>query len=289
MYAASLTSVFERTLGPSFQAATGFTYQGEGKGSVAIANLIKDGVRSPDIFVSADPTVNQTLQGGSSGGHVSWWVVFARTELVLAWSPKSPLAPGFQSAKNGGRTWESVLEQPGLKLGRTDPELDPKGYRTLWLFQLDEQRTGDGSLSRRILGPPGDTSQVFPEEQLVARLQSGQLDAGVLYTVEAVQADLPYLRLPAAINQGDPAQAAHYASASYTNRKGQTFTGSPALYTVTIPSTARNGTGAKAFVQFLLGKDAQSKLGAAGLLPVPPQLEGDSLALPASLKPFVKA
>ena len=287
-YAASLTPVFERRVGPSFQSATGFSYQGEGKGSVAIANLIKDRVRSPDVFVSADATVNQALQGAANGGYVSWWIVFARDELVLGWSPKSTFAADFRSAKSGTRTWESVLGQPGVKLGRTDPELDPKGYRTLFLIQLDGQRIGDPGLSQRLLGPPGNPSQIFPEEQLIARLQTGQLDAGFFYTVEAVEADLPYLQLPPAINQGDPAQADHYATASYTNRRGQTVKGAPVLYTVTVPSTVRNASGAQAFVQYLLGREGQARLSAAGLLAVTPRLEGEAAALPASLKPALK-
>jgi molybdate/tungstate transport system substrate-binding protein len=289
IYAASLTSVFERRLGPGFEGATGFSFQGEGRGSVAIANLIRDKVRRPDVFVSADPAADQSLQGSANGNYVSWWLPFARTELVIGWSPKGSFTSDFEAARSGKRTWESVLEQPGLKLGRTDPELDPKGYRTLFLLQLDEQRTGQSGLSQKILGAPGNPAQIFPEEQLVARLQAGQLDAGFFYSVEAMEADLPYLRLPAEVNQGDPAQAARYAAASYTSKKGQTFKGSPVLYTVTIPSTVRNRQGAEAFVQYLLAKPGQSQLNEAGLPPVQAQVEGDAGTLPASLKPFIKA
>ena len=53
MYAGSLVKIFETSLGPSFQNQTGYTYVGEGKGSVQIANLIIDGFRNPDVFVSA--------------------------------------------------------------------------------------------------------------------------------------------------------------------------------------------------------------------------------------------
>jgi molybdate/tungstate transport system substrate-binding protein len=289
IYAASLTSVFERRLGPGFEGATGFSFQGEGKGSIAIANLIRDKVRRPDVFVSADPVADQALQGSANGNYVSWWLPFARTELVIGWSPKGSFASDFEAARSGKRTWESVLEQPGLKLGRTDPELDPKGYRTIFVLQLDEQRTGQSGLSQKILGAPGNPAQIFPEEQLVARLQAGQLDAGFFYTVEAMEADLPYLRLPAEVNQGDPAQAARYAAASYTNKKGQMLKGSPVLYTVTIPSTVRNRQGAEAFVQYLLAKPGQSQLNEAGLPPVQAQVEGDAGTLPASLKPFIKA
>jgi molybdate/tungstate transport system substrate-binding protein len=289
IYAASLTSAFERRLGPGFEGATGFSFQGEGKGSIAIANLIRDKVRRPDVFVSADPVANQALQGAANGDYVSWWIPFVRTELVVGWSPKSSFASDFEAARNGKRTWESVLEQPGLKLGRTDPELDPKGYRTLFLLQLDEQRIGQAGLSQKILGASGNPAQIFPEEQLVARLQSGQLDAGFFYTVEAVEAELPYLHLPAEVNQGDPGQAARYATATYTNKKGQTFKGSPVLYTVTIPSTVRNARGAAAFIQYLLSRSGQSQLTQAGLPSVPAQVEGDPGALPAALKPLIKS
>ena len=53
MYAGSLLKIFEVRLGPAFQNQTGFTFQGESKGSIQIANLILDGFRKPDVFVSA--------------------------------------------------------------------------------------------------------------------------------------------------------------------------------------------------------------------------------------------
>lgn len=290
MYAGSLASLFEKKVGPGFQTATGFTYQGEGRGSVAIANNVKDRVRTPDVFVSADPTVNKSLQGAANGNYVSWWVNFARTEMVIGWSPKSRFAPDFQAAKSGKKTWESVLQEPGLKLGRTDPELDPKGYRTLFMFELDEQeKAAESGLTQRVLGPPNNPSQIFPEEQLVARLQAGGLDAGFFYTIEAVEADLPFLPLPASINQGDLGLTSHYASVNYTNKKGQVFQGSPILYTVTVPSTVKNERGAESFVQYLLSKDRLALLVKEGLFSTPMVVDGDKTSVPAAIKPSVRA
>jgi molybdate/tungstate transport system substrate-binding protein len=287
MYAGSLTRFFEKSFGPAFQAATAFNFQGEGRGSVAIANLIKGKVKTPDVFISADPKVNESLQGDSNGNYVSWWVPFARTEMVIAWSPKSRFRADFEAAQSGNRNWESVLEQPGLRLGRTDPELDPKGYRTLFLFQLDEERTGASGEAKRILGPLDNAAQIFPEEQLVARLQIGEIDAGVFYLIEAIEAGLPHLRLPSSVNQGDPTQSSHYARASYTNKKGVTFQGSPILYTVAIPSTVRNRSGAESFAQYLLSKAGQDILAKAGLLPVAHSAEGTAAAIPSTLRPYL--
>lgn len=288
MYAGSLTRSFEKKLGPAFEAATGFTFQGEGKGSVAIANLIKGKIKTPDVFISADPIVDASLRGESNGSYVSWWAPFARTEMVIAWSPKSRFRQDFEAAQHGKRTWESVLEQPGVRLGRTDPELDPKGYRALFLFQLDEQRTGERGEAQRILGPPDNPAQIFPEEQLVARMQIGELDAGIFYLIEALEAGLPHLRLPATVNQSEPAQSSDYARASYRNKRGVTFKGSPILYTITIPSTVRHARGAESFVQYLLSKTGRSILSSAGLLPIAPLLEGDLSAIPSTLKPYVQ-
>jgi len=288
MYAGSLTALFEKKVGPAFAAASGFEFQGEGKGSVAIANLIKGKVRTPDVFVSADPAVNLSLHGAANGDYVQWWAPFARTDMVIAWSPKSRFKDAFEAAKVGRRSWESILEEPGLRLGRTDPELDPKGYRTLWLFQLDEERTGEAGEAERILGAPDNAAQTFPEETLIARLQSGDLDAGILYLIEAVEARLPTLSLPPAINQGDPAKAAHYARMSYANKKGMTFKGAPIIYTVTVPSTVRNREGAQSFVQFLLGGAGQALLAKEGLLAVVPEVAGSAGALPAPLKGHLK-
>src|SRR5258708_115016 len=112
MYAGSLTALFEKKVGPAFAAASGFEFQGEGKGSVAIANLIKGKVRTPDVLVSADPTVNLSLHGASNGDYVQWWAPFARTEMVVAWGLKSRFRDAFEAAQAGRRSWESVLEVP---------------------------------------------------------------------------------------------------------------------------------------------------------------------------------
>src|SRR5579862_4432782 len=52
-YAGSLVNLMEHKLGPAFQSATGYTYQGQGAGSTAIANQIKSHLIHPDVFISA--------------------------------------------------------------------------------------------------------------------------------------------------------------------------------------------------------------------------------------------
>ena len=82
MYAGSLLKIFEVRLGPAFQNQTGFTFQGESKGSIQIANLILDGFRKPDVFVSAG-TIPILKLANNNPPFVHWWIKFASAELVI--------------------------------------------------------------------------------------------------------------------------------------------------------------------------------------------------------------
>jgi len=291
MYAGSLVGLMQEKFGPAFTRVTGYTFQGEGRGSVALANLIKARARTPDIFISADPKVNTTLQGPANGNYVSWWTTFAATEMVIGWSPKSKYASRFRAIANGKnkdpKALTRLLATKGLRFGRTDPQVDPKGYRTLFQFYLDGLRLKDPGLSKRVLGAPDNPEQIFLEEQLVARLQTGELDAGSFYKIEAVEAKLPFLTLPKEINLATTSQAKNYAKAKYTNSAGVTFVGAPIVYTVTIPSTVRNRPGAIAFVRYLL-RNGQKQLRKDGLRAMPFVLAGDRAAVPAEIQPLVK-
>ena len=287
-YAGSLVNVMEHQLGPAFQAATGYTYQGKGAGSTALANQIKGKLIAPDIFISASAAAYAPLEGAANGNVVRWYMSFAATQMVIGYSPKSAFAARLQAAANGATPWYTVLETPGLRIGRTDPALDPKGVNTLLTLRLAETYYHQPDLSQRILGAANNPAQIFPEEELVARLTSGQLDAGFFYLNEVKDAGLPYMTLPAQINLGDPAQKATYAQAHYTDAKGNTQTGKPILYSVTIPATVKNAAGAAAFVQYLLGSGGQGLLRADGIEPIAIIFSGDAAAVPSALSQYVK-
>ena len=288
LYAGSLVYIMEKKVSPAFNQSTGYTFQGEGKGSTALANEIKGKLRTPDVFISADPRVNTTLEGSANGNYVSWYMTLAKTQLVIGYSPKSKYAADFQAAANGTKPWYQVLEESGVRIGRTDPLLDPKGYSTLFMFQLAEQYYHQSGLTQKVLGSDENTSQIFPEEELVARLGSGQLDAGIFYLNEVKQQNLPYISLPSQINLGDPTLASTYAQASWTNPKTHKVTkGAPIVYTITIPSTSKNMAGAIAFVNFLLSSQGQSILSGNGVLSTPVTASGDKAAIPQQLQQYV--
>ena len=284
-YAGSLVNLMEKKVGPAFTQASGYPYQGEGKGSSALANEIKGKLSFPDVFISASPAVNTTLMGAANGNYVSWYAPFIRSSLVIGYNAGSRFAADFQAAASGSKPWYQVLEESGLRIGRTDPALDPKGVRTIIMMELAEKYYNQPGLTSKILGATGNTSQIFPEEELVARLTSGQLDAGFFYLNEATDASIPFITLPAQINMSDPSLNSTYAKATYTDPKtGAVTKGSAIVYTITVLNTSKNEAGAIAFVQFIFSSQGEAFFTNDGLSLVTPKLSGDATAVPSQLQ-----
>ena len=287
-YAGSLVNIMEKSVKPAFEQATGYGYQGEGKGSTALANEIKGHLSFPDVFISADAKVNTQLMGSANGDFVSWYLNFARAEMVLGYNPNSKFAADFQAAAHGSKPWYQVLEEPGLRLGRTDPLLDPKGINTIYTLELAEAYYHQPGLAQKILGGDENTSQIFPEEELVARLGSGQLDAGFFYINEIKGPNIPYVSLPDQVNLGNPSMASRYAIATWKNPKtGKVSKGSPIVFTLTVLNTAKNRAGGIAFANFLLSSQGQSLLQGQGLLATPFKAGGDTAKIPQPLQQYI--
>jgi molybdate/tungstate transport system substrate-binding protein len=285
-YAGSLVNLMEHTLGPAFTRATGYSFQGRGAGSTALANQIRSKLIAPDVFISASAAAYRPLQGDANGNIVRWSISYATTSMVIGYSPKSRFAAQLQAAASGQTPWYRVLQTPGLRLGRTDPKLDPKGVNTLYTLQLAEQYYQQPGLAQELMGSAENPDQIFPEEELVARLTAGQLDVGFFYRNEVKDAGLPSIALPPQINLGDSTLASAYAQASYTTAAGVTQRGAPIAFSVTIPATVRDEAGAEAFVAYLLGSQGRAALTADGFSVTAPTLTGDATQLPASLKQY---
>lgn len=285
MYAGSLLKMFDNSLGPSFQNETGYTYVGEGKGSVQIANMILDGFRKPDIFVSADTIpIMKLIDNSPPLAH--WLVKFASAEIVIAYSSNSHFHTDLEKARTGEIPWHKVISEKGFKLGRTDPELDPKGYNTIISANLSNIYYNDSTIKQRILGDDRNPKQIFPEEILLTLLESGQLDAIVAYKHEAISRGLPYISLPPEINLGNPDFSGFYKKASYTfSSKGQIIYGGPIYFSITIPETNKNINGAISFMNFLISSDkGKLLLESQGLNYLKkPIVQGDIDRIPSSI------
>ena len=301
MYAASLIKTFETSLGPSFEQKTGYTYTGEGRGSVQIANMIIDGQRRPDVFVSAGtiPIMKLMMNDSSIAADkqqkqlhrplAQWLVRFASAEMVIAYSPISRFHLDLDRAKKGGEIpWYQILSQPDFKFGRTDPEIDPKGYYMVIAAKLANTYYNDKTINQRILGQDRNSRQVFPEETLTTTLETGQLDAIAAYKHEAIAKGLSYITLPSQINLGNPSFSDFYKKASYTSNTGKTVYGEPIYISVTIPeATVNNLNGAVSFVRFLLSTDGQHILQNQGLDYIKPIAEGQIDKIPIDIRNMI--
>jgi molybdate/tungstate transport system substrate-binding protein len=274
LYAGSLTAVMERDIGPAYREATGRAVHGEGRGSVAAAHQIREGVRRPDVYITADTATLRALGAFDPG----WAILFAAGELAVGYSERSRYAAALDSAAAGLVPWFEIVTRPGFRFGRTDPELDPKGYRTLWMFELAESHYGRPGLAERLrAASPADG--IYPEEGMAARVEAGALDAGAFYRPEALAHGLSVVRLPPEVNQAEPALAGLYARHGYEDRDGRVFRGAPILYAATIPTHARDPDGAAAFIAFLVNGQGRSILADRGFTSVA-RTAGEVAAVP---------
>ena len=286
MYAGSLVKIMEQVVAPSFHNQTGYNFIGEGKGSVQISNMIIDGFRRPDVFISADTLPIEKIMKNNPP-LAEWLVKFASAELVIAYNPNSPFAPELERASKGDIPWYKVLVENGFKFGRTDPELDPKGYYTVIAAKLANIYYNDSTIKDKILGADRNLEQIYPEEVLRSILDTGQIDAIAAYKHEAVSRGLPYISLPPKINLGDSNNSNFYNQASYNLHSNQTIIGNPIYFSYTIPSTVRNTDGAIALANYLISIQGRVVLSQVGLNPVKAVVVGDSNVLPPAIKAMI--
>src|SRR5262249_51701194 len=139
-----------------------------------------------------------------------------------------------------------------------------------------------------ILGETVNPAQIFPEPELLIRMESGQLDAGFFYRHEVVAHKTPFIELPDEVNQSNPAMASRYKEQTFTTDKGVTVTAVPIVFTATIPHTAKNVPGAIAFVRFLAAGKGRNLIEQYGLRPSAILAHGDKAKIPSEIQPLVE-
>lgn len=259
----------------SFAAGTKIRIEQENAGSVETARKLTELHRIPDLVGSAD---YQVFPKYLMPAQTSWYVRFARNRMVLMYTPKSKLASTIDSTN-----WYKVLETKGVQTGRSDPALDPNGYRSLIVMRLAEQYYKQPGLADRLVAN-SPAHVVRPKEvDLMGLLQAGEIDYAWSYESVAQAAKLPYVTLPRAIDLSDPAGSAQYELASVRipgNSMKDTIEikGEPILYGFTVPRNAPHKAIGEKFAAFLLSEAGKRILGREHLdaLPVP-IFVGDSI------------
>jgi len=255
----------------------------ESAGSVACARKITDLNKPCDVLLSAD---YQVIDNFMIPQFADWNIRFASNKMVLVFTEKSKYSHQI-NLKN----WPEILLRKDVFYGRSDPNSDPCGYRTVISLKLAGKYLSQSDLADEILEK--DQRFIRPKEvDLVALLQSNAIDYVFIYQSVALQHQLPYLNLPDSVDLGNPLLADWYASASTKidgNKPGETTIqkGEPMVYGLTIPKNSPNPQMALEFVKFILSPDGGMKImeknGQPSLIPA---FTNTYYKLPESLRPF---
>jgi len=283
--------------------------------------VVKAGETPPDIIASADyKLIPDRLY---EDGYADWYIAFARNKMVLCYCDGAPYVDGIQhrweppyneEIASGSRTWYDVLRNDPVSYGHSNPDDDPCGYRTPMVIQLAQKYYYDnanefglipdpnadrlcdalipGSEHERgrvggvnTTARPGGSEEVVRSKSvdLIASIQSGDLDYAFEYRSVAVQHGLNFIELDDAINlcqQGmisgtNITYEEFYKEASVEIMKEpgayMTKSGKAIVYGITILKDAENKDLAAEFVKLLLsheGQDVMERNGQPFIQPV---------------------
>lgn len=196
----------------------------EAHGSATVARMIAEGQRDPDIVSVADVALFENPLSPP------WYSVFTSNSIVIAYNPDTE--GGRTLAEAGPKNWYEPMVDGTVNVGRTDPDQDPLGYRTLFMLELASRYYDDASNLREEIPR---RNQVYPETGLISRFETGAIDAAIAYRNMAVERDYEYIDLPDRIDLSDPRYADDwYSTVSYTLSSGQEIQGGPISYGSTI-------------------------------------------------------
>ena len=251
----------------------------EGSGSLDAIRKVSDLGKPCDLVITADAR----LLGEPHRGLAPWSVAFAGNSLGLLYTGTSAGADRIDQ-----RNWYKVLLSNGVRYGHSNPERDPAGYWTLIAWQLAERFYHEPGLAAK-LAASRSVAGIRPHNiDLIALLESGELDYYFGYASDARLGKLRFLALPDQINLSDPARAADYANAHVdvgTGERSKHITGAPIAYAVTMTSDPPNGEAAIEFLKLMFSAEGEGIARDSGLLAYPHPISTDpNAAMPPELR-----
>ena len=223
----------------------------EAWGSKQGARRVIDIANPADVFLSADYMVIENMLIPE---HASWYIPFATNELAIVYTERSRYAD-----KINRHNWKEILMRPDVGYGRSNPDQDPCGVRSVFAIKLAEKKYNKPGFAAKMLAK--DTENIRPKEtDLIALLEVDQLDYIFLYKSVAIQHGLKYLELPDSLSLGNFGLNDWYRNVQIETlgtRPGETITeyGEAMVYGLTIPHKATQEEWARKFVSFVLDPD----------------------------------
>lgn len=249
-------------------------------GSVKMVKQVTELHRQADVVAVADYSVIPKYFFASQGGkaYADWYAGFATNAITFVYTAHSRGA-----AHIGPKNWYHVLSEKGVQIGRSNPDTDPSGYQTVQMLSLAERYYHEPGLEQKILANAPKTNMRDTETELIAALQSGQIDYLAIYRSDARQHKFRYLELPPEIDLSDAKHAGFYAQGVAHTANGE-LTGKPIVYAVTIPFDAPQREWAVKYVQFLLGPEGRKVMAEKGFGAPAQAMANDIAKVPAPLR-----
>lgn len=301
-HAGSLSVPFEELEERFEEAHPGIDVMRESGGSVATVRKVTDYGKEPDVVAVADYSLIPDLMYPD---YADWTVMFARNRMIIAYTNDSRYADEINQ-----ENWYEILQRDGVKFGFSNPNDDPCGYRSQMVILLAEDYYDDGMIFENLVErntaieadgynitvPSSqeldiDTTKVMVrsmEVELMSALQVGEIDYLFIYQSVAQQHGVEFLQLPEEIDLSSVDHADRYAMVNLTRGTGETVSGKPIVYGVTIPKTVRNWEMAVAFVEFLLSEEGLSVMDSMGQPPISPPKTDNLSAMPEELRDLVE-
>lgn len=282
-HAGSITKPLEKIIDEFNKENPNVVIKREIAGSVESAKKISELNKYCDIFISADYFV---IDEYLIPKYATWNIKFASNEIVIAYTKNSKMSDKI----NSSNFWNILLNE-NIRIGKSDPNLDPCGYRTVLSLKLADIFYFQ-KISKNILTKKNNITR--PKEvDLLALLESNEVDYVFIYRSVAEQYNLKIIKLPDEINLSNPNFNDYYKNVSVELKGNNPFKkkikyGDAIAYGLTIPTNSKNKKIAIHFLKFMLDKNKGIKiLENCGQKAIIPAICNQYNSLPEELKSYV--
>jgi molybdate/tungstate transport system substrate-binding protein len=293
--------------------------QAQYHGSIQVIRHATDLHEQIDVVATADASLLPMLMYATNDPdtgmpYADWYIEFATNHLAIAYQSDSKYISEINSDN-----WYEILSRPDVKVGLADPRFDAVGYRALMVYALAndyyDQSTiftdmfkGQFTFPFGIFSENGLTTITVPEivetkpgshivlrgasVELIALLESGDLDYAYEYESVIQQHSLNMVRLPDALNLGEEDYQKFYSTVQveedfqrFSSVK-PVFRGERIGYGITIPSNALHPEEAALFIAFLLSPEGRAVMQKDSHPMFDSAIGQDYQNIPASLQPY---
>lgn len=247
----------------------------ESSGSIDAVKKITAMGQTADLVISADYA---TIQNYMFPAAADWNLNFAGNRMVLMYTDKSKLADQIKADN-----WYKLLSSPGaVKIGNSDPNLDPGGYRCLMTMKLAEKfYTSPGLYNKLVSNTAITVNKTYDD------LKTGNIDYIIGYESSAKQNGFKTIELPKEVNLDMNGPADYYKNA-VVKSDGKEIAATPIQYGLTIPKNAINPAAAVEFIKLIDSDAGRQIIETDGLQTIHPMKANDKTKLPEALRSLAK-